>query len=135
MALNKLAQIEGPLSNLPCAWEDAAAGVPHTFVVLGTQPYGVKKATGNTVPLRGLLKFDTVQNGPATVRRTGIVAILCGAGGLAIDDPVTSDANGKGVKATFNATTGNKYIGGYCWQAAAAAGYALIDLDPSWYSQ
>lgn len=133
MSMEKLTRIEHLV--LPCQWEDSAQGAICTLVVLGVNPYGVKKAVGNTVPLRGILKNDPKQNEGAEVVRMGIYPILCGSGGLAIDDPVTSDGSGQGVKATFNATTGNKYIAGYCWQAGASTAYGLVDLSPQWFSQ
>jgi len=91
---------------------NAEAAVPaFTIVKPGANDYGVVHAAAATDAIMGVSsEVAAVSGGPCDVVHTGIAPTLLG-GTVAAGDPITSDANGAGVKAAPAAVATDRILG------------------------
>jgi hypothetical protein len=83
-----------------------------TLLVFGANENNVKPAAGGTALILGIAEFTTARTGDQiTILVEGIGEVVLG-GPVGITDPITADADAKGVKAAAT-----NYIIGYAMKA------------------
>ena len=114
------------LLNIPLIAD--TGGLSENLLVRVTTGKKAATANGSNTAIIGVSLYDTPAGQAATIQVSGIARVKLG-GAVNANDPITSDANGRGVFA--NPAIGvNAYVIGYAMESGVAGDLIDVQLAP-----